>query len=153
MSVSKSGEEDDESEDYLWDLFEKGEEYGEEYAEKGIKRIKDLAGDDIPLIKAGSLAMLAFGIRSYKELLFGTASLAAYYYMAKDDAPSLDGAVTGLAGVQIARRQYLSASFPTFIEAYSSFRDWKQGKFMTQKQILKVAIYMIGFYLGLKKMV
>lgn len=153
MSVSKSGEEDDESEDYLWDLFEKGEEYGEEYAEKGIKRIKDLAGDDIPLIKAGSLAMLAFGIRSYKEFVFGTASLAAYYYMAKDDSPSLDGAVTGLAGVQIARKQYFTASFPTFIEAYSSFRDWKQGKFMTQKQILKLAIYMIGFYLGLKKMV
>ena len=153
MSVSKSGEEEDESQDYIWDLFEKGEEYGEEYAEKGIKRIKDIAGDDIPLIKAGSLAMLAFGIRSYKEFVFGTASLAAYYYMAKDDSPSLDGAVTGLAGVQIARKQYFTASFPTFIEAYSSFRDWKQGKFMTQKQILKVAIYMIGFYLGLKKMV
>ena len=138
------------SKDYLWDFFEKGEDYGEEYAGRGIK---EFAGSEIPLIKAGSLAMLAFGIRSYKELLFGTASLAAYYYMAKDNEPSLDGAVTGLAGVQIARKQWLSASFPTFIEAYSSFRDWRQGKFMTQKQILKLVIYSIGFYLGLKKMV
>ena len=70
MTVFSEEEEEDESQDYIWDLFEKGEEYGEEYAEKGIKRIKDIAGDDIPLIKAGSLAMLAFGIRSYKELLF-----------------------------------------------------------------------------------
>ena len=97
--------------------------------------------------------MLAFGIRSYKELVFGTAALATYYYFAKDDEPTLDGAVTGLAGVQIARKQYLSASFPTFIEAYSSFKDWRSGKFMTQKQILKLGIYVTGFWLGLKKMV
>ena len=63
--------------------------------------------------------------------MFGVASLAAYYYMAKDNNPSLDGAISGLAAVQIARKQYLTAAFPTFIETYSSFRDWKEGKFMT----------------------
>ena len=139
-----------ESKDYLWGFFERGEDYAEEYVGAGMK---ELAGKEIPLIKAGSLAILAFGIRSYKEFLFGTASLAAYYYMSKDVDPSLDGAVTGLAGVQFARKQYLPASFPTFIETYSSFREWKGGKFMTKKQILKLAIYVTGFYLGLKKMV
>ena len=138
-----------ESQDYLWGYFEAGEDFAEEYAEKGLKK---LAGGDIPLIKAGSLAILAFGIKSYKEFLFGTAALAAYYYMSKDDG-SLDGAITGLAGVQFARGQYLTAAFPTFIETYASFRDWRDGKFMTKKQILKLAIYVSGFYLGLKKLV
>ena len=124
------------SKDYLWGFFEQGEDFAEDLVGT---RIKDYAGEDIPLIKAGSLAMLAFGIRSYRELMFGVASLAAYYYMAKDNNPSLDGAISGLAAVQIARKQYLTAAFPTFIETYSSFRDWKQGKFMTQKQFLKTA--------------
>ena len=88
-----------------------------------------------------------------KGSLFGVASLTAYYYMAKDNNPSLDGAISGLVAVQIARKQYLTAAFPTFIETYSSFRDWKEGKFMTQKQFLKTAIYVVGFYLGLKKVV
>ena len=133
MSISEDDDDpsNDPSKDYVWEFFERGEEFGEKYTNRGIKQF---AGSEIPLIKAGSLAMLAFGIRSYKELLFGTASLAAYYYMAKDNEPSLDGAVTGLAGVQIARKQYLSASFPTFIEAYSSFRDWKKGKFMLKNR-------------------
>ena len=139
-----------ESQDHLWGFFEQGEEFAEEYVGTGIKK---LAGKEIPLIKAGSLAILAYGIRSYREFLFGTASLAAYYYMSKDEDPSLDGAVTGLAGVQIARGQYLTASFPTFIETYSSFKEWRDGKFMTKKQILKLAIYVTGFYLGIKKMV
>ena len=138
-----------ESQDYLWGYFEAGEDFAEEYAEKGLKK---LAGGEIPLIKAGSLAILAFGIKSYKEFLFGTAALAAYYYMSKDDG-SLDGAITGLAGVQFARGQYLTAAFPTFIETYASFHDWRDGKFMTKKQILKLAIYVSGFYLGLKKVV
>ena len=144
MSVTKGqGVTESENKDYLWGFFEQGEDYAE-----GVigTRIKDYAGDDIPIIKAGSLAILAFGIRSYRELMFGVASLAAYYYMAKDNNPSLDGAISGLAAVQIARKQYLTAAFPTFIETYSSFRDWKEGKFMTQKQFLKTAIYVVGFY-------
>ena len=50
----------DESEtsDYLWGYFEAGEDFAEQYAGEGIKK---LAGGDIPLIKAGSLAILAFG--------------------------------------------------------------------------------------------
>ena len=134
--------------DVLWGFFEEGEEYAEKY----VPAMKRLAGDEIPLIKAGSLAILAFGIRSYKEFLFGSAALAAYYYMSKDDG-SLDGAVTGLSGVQLARGQYLTAAFPTFIETYQSFKEWKDGRFMTRKQILKLFIYVSGFYLGLKKMV
>lgn len=136
--------------DYLWGYLEAGEEFAEEYAGEGLKK---LAGDDIPLIKAGSLAMLAFGIKSYREFLFGSVALALYYYMSKEENPTLDGAVTGLAGVQFARGQYLTASFPTFIETYSSFKDWRDGKFMTKKQILKLAIYVTGFYLGIKKVV
>ena len=134
--------------DLVWGFFEEGEEYAEKY----VPAIKRLAGDDIPLIKAGSLAILAFGIRSYKEFLFGSLALAGYYYMSKDDG-SLDGAVTGLSGVQLARGQYLTAAFPTFIETYQSFKEWKDGRFMTRKQILKLFIYISGFYLGLKKMV
>ena len=143
-------EPESESKDYLWGFFEQGEEFAEEMVGT---RIKDYAGEDIPIIKAGSLAILAFGIRTYREFMFGVASLAAYYYFAKDDNPSLDGAISGLAAVQIARKQYLTAAFPTFIETYSSFRDWREGKFMTQKQFLKTAIYVVGFYLGLKKVV
>ena len=138
------------SKDYLWGFFEQGEEFAEEWIGT---RIKDYAGDDIPIIKAGSLAMLAFGIRSYRELMFGVASLAAYYYMAKDDNPSLDGAISGLSAVQIARKQYFTAGFPTFIESYQSFKDWRQGNLFTQKQFVKTAIYVVGFYLGLKKVV
>jgi hypothetical protein len=136
--------------DYLWGYVEAGEEFVEGYAEAGLKK---LGKDDIPIIKAGSLAMLAWGIRSYKEFLFGSVALALYYWMSSDDSATLDGAVTALAGVQFARGQYLTASFPTLVETYASFRDWKVGKFATKKQILKLAIYVTGFYLGLKKMV
>ena len=139
-----------ESKDALWGVFEQGEDYAE-----GVigTRIKDYAGDDIPIIKAGSLAILAFGIRSYRELVFGVASLAAYYYLAKDNNPSLDGAISGLSAVQIARKQYFTAGFPTFIESYQAFKDWRAGNFMAQKQFLKTAIYLVGFYLGFKKVV
>ena len=132
--------------DVLWGFFEEGEQYAEKY----VPAMKRLAGEEIPIIKAGSLAILAFGIRSYREFLFGSVALAAYYYMSKDDG-SLDGAVTGLSGVQLARGQYLTASFPTFIESYQSFKEWREGRFMTRKQILKLLIYISGFYLGLKK--
>ena len=134
--------------DVLWGFFEEGEQYAEKY----VPAMKKLAGDEIPIIKAGSLAILAFGMRSYREFLFGSAALAAYYYMSKDDG-SLDGAVTGLSGVQLARGQYLTASFPTFIESYQSFKEWREGRFMTRKQILKLLIYISGFYLGIKKLV
>ena len=49
--------------DVLWGFFEEGEEYAEKY----VPAMKRLAGDEIPLIKAGSLAILAFGIRSYRS--------------------------------------------------------------------------------------
>ena len=139
-----------ESKDYLWGFFEQGEDFAEDLVGT---RIKEFAGDDIPLIKAGSLAMLAFGIRSYRELMFGVASLGAYYYLAKDNNPSLDGAISGLSAVQIARKQYFTAGFPTFIESYQAFKDWRAGNFMAQKQFVKGAIYVVGFYLGLKKVV
>ena len=106
--------------DVLWGFFEEGEQYAEKY----VPAMKRLAGDEIPIIKAGSLAILAFGIRSYREFLFGSVALAAYYYMSKDDG-SLDGAVTGLSGVQLARGQYLTASFPTFIESYQNWNSLK----------------------------
>ena len=134
-----------ESKDALWGFFEQGEEFAEDLVGT---RIKEYAGDDIPLIKAGSLAMLAFGIRSYRELMFGVASLAAYYYLAKDNNPSLDGAISGLSAVQIARKQYFTAGFPTFIESYQAFKDWRAGNFMAQKQFIKGAIYVVGFYLN-----
>ena len=143
-------EPESENKDFLWGFFEQGEEYAEEWIGT---RLKDYAGDDIPIIKAGSLAILAFGIRSYRELVFGVASLAAYYYLAKDNNPSLDGAISGLSAVQIARKQYFTAGFPTFIESYQAFKDWRQGNLMTQKSMVKTAIYVIGFYLGLKKVV
>ena len=139
-----------ESKDYLWGFFEQGEDFAEDLVGT---RIKEYAGDDIPLIKAGSLAMLAFGIRSYRELMFGVASLGAYYYLAKDNNPSLDGAISGLSAVQIARKQYFTAGFPTFIESYQAFKDWRQGNLMTQKSFIKTAIYVVGFYLGFKKVV
>ena len=147
--MSQAVSKESETKDYLWEMMESGEEFVEQYTGEGIKKF---AGEDIPVIKAGSLAILAFGIRSYGEFLFGTASLAAYYYMSKEDA-TLDGAITALSGVQIARGQYLTAAFPTFVETFQSFRDWGAGKFMTKKQILKGAIYVTGFWLGLKKVV
>ena len=79
--MSQAVSKESETKDYLWEMMESGEEFVEQYTGEGIKKF---AGEDIPVIKAGSLAILAFGIRSYGEFLFGTASLAAYYYMSKE---------------------------------------------------------------------
>ena len=131
------------TEDYIYPYLVSGEEF----AEKGWAKIKP---DEIPVIKTASLALLAFGIRSYKELLFGSASLALYYWTIE---PSLDGAILGLSGEQFAKGQWQTASFPTLLESYQSYQDFRKGVFMTKKQLMKLFIYLLGFYLGSQKMI
>ena len=135
---------EDANQDYVWDFMEEGESYVQSRIKKIIK------SEDIPLIKAGSLALLASGIRSRYELIFATLALAAYYYLYEE---TLDGAILGLSSVQLSRGQFVTSTFPTLLESYQSFHEWKEGKFLTRKQLLKGTIYGVGFYLGLKNLV
>jgi hypothetical protein len=135
--------ETDPDEDFLWHYMEEGESF----AEKQWEKIKP---DDIPVIKTASLALLAFGIRSYKELLFGSAGLALYYWTVE---PSLDGAILALSGEQFAKGQWQTASFPSLLESYQTYQDFNKGLLLTKKQLVKLFIYVLGFYLGRNKIV
>ena len=135
------------SERYETDILYPFLESGEEYMEKQWAKIKP---DEIPVIKTASLALLAFGIKSYKELLFGSFSLALYFWTIE---PSLDGAILGLSGEQFAKGQWQTASFPTLLESYQSYQDFRKGNLVTKKQLMKLFIYMLGFYLGSQKII
>jgi hypothetical protein len=124
--------------DPLWHYMEEGESF----AEKQWAKVKP---GDIPVIKTASLALLAFGIRSYKELLFGSAGLALYYWTVE---PSLDGAILALSGEQFAKGQWQTASFPSLLESYQTYQDFNRGELLTRKQLVKLFIYVVGFYLG-----
>ena len=122
-------------------------ESGEKYAEEQWKKIKP---DDIPVIKTASLALLAFGITSYKELLFGSVAMGIYYWTTES---TLDGAILALSGNQFGKGRWQTASFPTLLETYQSYREFNQGRFMTKDQLMKLFIWVLGFYLGQQKIV
>jgi hypothetical protein len=131
------------ADDFMWGYMEEGETY----VEKQWAKIKP---DDIPIIKTASLALLAFGITSYKELLFGSISMGVYYWTTEG---TLDGAILALSGNQFGKGKWKTASFPTLLETYQSYRDFNKGKFMTKTQLMKLFIWMLGFYLGQQKIV
>ncbi len=129
--------------DYFYPYLESGEKWSERQWAK-------LKPEEIPVIKTASLALLAFGIRSYKELLFGSAALALYYWTIE---PSLDGAILALSAEQFAKGQWQTASFPTLLESYQSYQDIRKGHIATPKQFMKLFIYLTGLYLGSQKII
>jgi hypothetical protein len=129
--------------DFMWGYMESGETF----IEKQWSKIKP---DDIPIIKTASLALLAFGITSYKELLFGSVAMGIYYWTTES---TLDGAILALSGNQFGKGRWQTASFPTLLETYQSYREFNQGRFMTKDQLMKLFIWVLGFYLGQQKIV
>ena len=127
--------------DFLGDYMETGEEFLEQQWSK-------VKPQDIPVIKTASLALLAFGVRSYKELLFGSAAMGLYYWTIE---PSLDGAILALSGQQFSSGRWQTAAFPTLLETYQTYQDFNKGLLLTKKQLMKLFIYMTGFYLGTTK--
>ncbi len=129
--------------DFMWGYMESGEDF----MEKQWSKIKP---DDIPIIKTASLGLLAFGITSYKELLFGSLSMGLYYWTTE---ASLDGAIVALSGNQFGKGKWQTASFPTLLQTYQTYREINSGRYGTKDQILKLFLWTLGFYLGLQKIV
>ena len=135
---------------YYEEPFERTEEYIE-------TKFKAFTTDpkQLPIIRTAALGSLALGVKSYREILAGGGGLAAYYYWSTGP-DGLDGAISTMAGIQMARGSYRTAAFPTIVEVYDTIQTWRNKGVMAaanSKTLVRTLLFVVGYWLSLNKVV
>ena len=123
------------SSSYAWGAYyEEPFERAEEYIETQYKAFTTDASQ-LPLIRTAALGSLAFGVKSYD---------------------GLDGAISMMAGIQMARGSYRTAAFPTIVEVYDTIQTLRnKGAMaaMNAKSLVRLGLFFTGYWLSLNKVV
>ena len=140
---------------YAWGAYyEEPFERAEEYIETQYKAFTTDASQ-LPLIRTAALGSLAFGVKSYGEVVAGGSGLALYYYWSSGP-DGLDGAISMMAGIQMARGSYRTAAFPTIVEVYDTIQTLRnKGAMaaMNAKSLVRLGLFFTGYWLSLNKVV
>ena len=99
-------------------------------------------GEKIPLITIVALISLAFGVSGPGELLLGSGGMLAHYYAGGD---GLDGIISLLSGVQLAKKKYATMAFPAILESYKLFKDVRSGQVVNKQSVTRSAIFVTGW--------
>ena len=99
-------------------------------------------GEELPIYTVVALMSLAFGTSNASELMLASGGMLAQYYAGGD---ALDGIISVLSGVQLAKRKYKTMAFPALLESYKLFKDFTKGKTVTQQSVTRSAIFVTGW--------
>jgi hypothetical protein len=92
-------------------------------------------GEKIPLITIVALISLAFGVSGPGELLLGSGGML----------DGLDGIISLLSGVQLAKKKYATMAFPAILESYKLFKDVRSGQVVNKQSVTRSAIFVTGW--------
>lgn len=113
---------------------------GEAWLEERYKQVS--GGEKLPIITVAALISLAFGVSGPAELLLASGGMLAQYFA---DSDGIDGIISVLSGVQLAKRKYKTMAFPAMLESYKLFKDVRQGKTVTKQSVTRTAIFLTGW--------
>ena len=99
-------------------------------------------GDDLKFIKVAALISLAFGVSGPAELLLASGGMLAQYY---SDSDGIDGVISALTGVQLAKRKYTTMAFPAMLESYKLLKDFQKDKTVTKQSLTRTSIFVVGW--------
>jgi len=99
-------------------------------------------GDDLKFIKVAALISLAFGVSGPAELLLASGGMLAQYFA---DSDGIDGIISVLSGVQLAKRKYKTMAFPAMLESYKLLKDVKAGKIVSKQSLTRTTIFVTGW--------
>ena len=136
------------------DYYDEPFERTEEYIETQFKAFTTDASQ-LPIIRTAALGSLALGVKSYGEVVAGGTGLAIYYYWSTGP-DGLDGAISTMAGIQMARGSYRTAAFPTIVEVYDTIQTLRnKGAMaaMNTKSLIRLGLFFTGYWLSLNKVV
>ena len=140
---------------YAWgDVYEEPFEKLEGYVETKFKAFTTET-KQLPIIRTAALGSLAFGVKSYGEIIAGGAGLASYYYWSTGP-DGLDGAISMMAGIQMARGSFQTAAFPTIVEIYDTIQTLRTKgaqAAMNAKALIRLLLFSIGYWLSKIKVV
>ena len=105
---------------------------------------------DADLLTVASMISLAFGTESAAEILYGSAGMLVLYW---GGGSGLNGAISALAGVQIAKRKFTTVTLPTLVETYKIFQDYRLGKSLDRRSFSKIGLFIAGFFLAVNRFV
>ena len=112
----------------------------EEWLETRYKQVS--GGDDLKFIKVAALISLAFGVSGPAELLLASGGMLAQYFA---DSDGIDGIISVLSGVQLAKRKYTTMAFPAMLESYKMLKDFQKGKTVTKQSLTRTSIFVVGW--------
>ena len=68
--------------------------------------------------------------------------MLAHYYAGGD---GLDGIISLLSGVQLAKKKYATMAFPAILESYKLFKDVRSGQVVNKQSVTRSAIFVTGW--------
>ena len=98
----------------------------ETWLETGYKKYG--RDDKLNILNVIALISLAFGTRGSKEIFAGIVGFVPHYYIGGD---GLDGMISAMTGVQLAKRRWKTAAFPLILESLRTMKDFTKGKVVT----------------------
>ena len=104
---------------------------------------------DYPAYSVIALISLSMGIRAAKELGAATVGGAVQHWVVNGKA--VDGMISCLAGLQIHKRRFLTATFPILLETWKGLRDFQKGKALSKQNISRNLLFFVGYYLSYAK--
>ena len=128
-------------------------EYGyvtqaETWLETGYKKYG--RDDKLNILNVIALISLAFGTRGSTEVFAGIVGFVPHYYIGGD---GLDGMISAMTGVQLAKRRWKTAAFPLILETLRTMKDFTKGKVVTKLAISRSAIFVGGYLAAMSRMV
>ena len=110
------------------------------------------AGDKLGLLNVIALISLAFGTRNAKEIFAGVVGFVPHWYVGGD---GLDGMISALTGVQLAKGRWKSVAFPLILETLRTLKDFTKGNKILLSNIdaSRTAIFLGGYLAAMSKIV
>ena len=100
---------------------------------------------DYPIASMIALVIVSFGVRSFYDLAIGGVAQFVYWF-AGQKGP--DGMWSALAGLQISRGQWRTGAFPTLLDAYETYTDYKKMTDITFASVYRTVAWFFGFFSG-----
>ena len=98
-----------------------------------------------PFYSMVALAVVSLGIRNSIDIYFATAAAFAFW-VCGHKGPA--GMYSALAGLQLGRKQYKFAAFPTLLDSYYAINDFSTKKVISLSHLMATIIWFTGFFLA-----
>ena len=109
-------------------------------------------GDKLGLLNVIALISLAFGTKNAKEIFAGVVGFVPHWYLGGD---GIDGMISALTGVQLAKGRWKTVAFPLILETLRTLKDFTKGNkiFLSKLDASRTAIFVGGYLAAMSRIV